>query len=162
MHEPFPEQPALLFDLLFPSGSEPLLLNLGIADAHGLTPMFAGLGTQKNAVPSLCDPSLHASRAYRIPAAAALEAVVVGKPSVRPNDRRRVLRLPDLDHCKTTVFNRLGSPPSPSRRNHRVGAIPRAVRSDSMNDTTAKGKTEPRRWRSQGQQKVFPWHSLRE
>jgi hypothetical protein len=31
-----------------------------------------------------------------------------------------------------------------------------------MNDTTAKGKTEPRRWRSQGQQKVFPWHSLRE
>ena len=47
MHEPFPERPALLFDLVFPPRSEHLLLNLGIADAHGLTPIFAGLGTQK-------------------------------------------------------------------------------------------------------------------
>jgi len=40
----------------------------------------------------------------------ALEAVVVGKPRVKPNYRRRVLRLPDLDHCKTAVLNSLGSP----------------------------------------------------
>ena len=44
--------------------------------------------------------------------AAALEAVVMGKPRVKPNYRRRVLRLPDLDHCKTTVLNSLGSPGS--------------------------------------------------
>src|SRR5437773_6471988 len=74
--------------------------------------MSAGLGTQKNAVPSPCDSSLHASRAYRIPTAAALEAVVMGKPRVKPNYRRRVLRLPDLDHCKTAVLNSLGSPAS--------------------------------------------------
>src|SRR6266446_4999025 len=43
---------------------------------------------QKNAVPSPCDSSLHASRAYRIPTAAALEAVVMGKPRVKPNYRR--------------------------------------------------------------------------
>src|SRR5947208_16489674 len=52
---------------------------------------------KKNAVPAPCDSSLHASRAYRIPTAAALEAVVMGKPRVKPNYRRRVLRLPDLD-----------------------------------------------------------------
>ncbi len=68
--------------------------------------------TQNNAVPSPCDSSLHASRAYRIPTAAALEAVVMGKPRVKPNYRRRVLRLPDLDHCKTAVLNSLGSPAS--------------------------------------------------
>src|SRR5947208_11237043 len=67
---------------------------------------------KKNAVPSPCDSSLHASRAYRIPTAAALEAVVMGKPRVKPNYRRRVLRLPDLDHCKTAVLNSLGSPAS--------------------------------------------------
>src|SRR5437667_9596449 len=67
---------------------------------------------KKNAVPSPRDPSLHASRAYRIPTAAALEAVVRGKPRVKPNYRRRVLRLPDLDHCKTAVLNSLGSPAS--------------------------------------------------
>jgi hypothetical protein len=42
-----------------------------------------------------------------------------------------------LDHCKTAVLNNLGSPPSRSGKSHRVGAIPRAVRSDSMNDTTS-------------------------
>jgi hypothetical protein len=50
--------------------------------------------------------------ACRIPTAAALEAVVMGKPRVKPNYRRRVLRLPDLDHCKTAVLNSLGSPAS--------------------------------------------------
>jgi hypothetical protein len=30
----------------------------------------------------------------------------------RPNYRRRVLRLPDLDHCKLAVLNSLGSPAS--------------------------------------------------
>ena len=77
MHKPFPERPALLFDLVFPSRSENFLLNLGIADAHGLTPTFAGLGAQNNAVPCPCDSSLHASRVYRIPMAEALEALVM-------------------------------------------------------------------------------------
>ncbi len=30
----------------------------------------------------------------------------------KPNYRRRVLRLPDLDHCKSAVLNSLGSPAS--------------------------------------------------
>jgi hypothetical protein len=33
----------------------------------------------------------------------------MGKQRVKPNYRRRVLRLPDLDHCKTAVLNSLGS-----------------------------------------------------
>jgi len=36
----------------------------------------------------------------------------MGKPRVKPNYRRRVLRRPDLDHCKTAVLNSLGSPAS--------------------------------------------------
>lgn len=36
----------------------------------------------------------------------------MGKPRGKPNYRRRVLRLPDLDHCKTAVLNSLGSPAS--------------------------------------------------
>ena len=36
----------------------------------------------------------------------------MGKPRSKPNYRRRVLRLPDLDHCKTAVLNSLGSPVS--------------------------------------------------
>ena len=42
----------------------------------------------------------------------------MGRPSpwantrIKPNYRRRVLRLPDLDHCKTAVLNSLGSPAS--------------------------------------------------
>jgi hypothetical protein len=32
------------------------------------------------------------------------------KNRIKPNYRRRVLRLPDLDHCKTAVLNSLGSP----------------------------------------------------
>jgi len=36
----------------------------------------------------------------------------MGKQKVKPNYRRRVLRLPDLDHCKTAVLNSLGSPAS--------------------------------------------------
>src|SRR5260370_34195315 len=36
----------------------------------------------------------------------------MGKPRVKPNYRRRVLRLPDLDHCKLAVLNSLGSPAS--------------------------------------------------
>jgi hypothetical protein len=34
------------------------------------------------------------------------------KTRVSPNYRRRVLRLPDLDHCKSAVLNSLGSPAS--------------------------------------------------
>jgi site-specific recombinase XerD len=40
------------------------------------------------------------------------EAVAIGKPKVKPNYRRRLLRLPDLDHCKRAVLNSLGSPAS--------------------------------------------------
>ena len=36
----------------------------------------------------------------------------MGKQKVKPNYRRRSLRLPDLDHCKRTVLNSLGSPAS--------------------------------------------------
>jgi hypothetical protein len=35
----------------------------------------------------------------------------MGKQRIKPNYRRRVLRLPDLDHCKAAVLNNLGSPP---------------------------------------------------
>jgi hypothetical protein len=43
---------------------------------------------------------------------AALEAVAMSKQRIKPNYRRRVLRLPDLDHCKSAVLNSLGSPAS--------------------------------------------------
>ena len=33
----------------------------------------------------------------------------MGKQKTKPNYHRRVLRLPDLDHCKTAVLNSLGS-----------------------------------------------------
>ncbi len=36
----------------------------------------------------------------------------MGKKRIQPNYRRRVLRLPDLDHCKLAVLNSLGSPAS--------------------------------------------------
>jgi len=36
----------------------------------------------------------------------------MGKKKIKPNYRRRVLRLPDLDHCKAAVLNSLGSPAS--------------------------------------------------
>src|SRR6516162_10342543 len=36
----------------------------------------------------------------------------MGKKKIKPNYRRRVLRLPDLDHCKLAVLNSLGSPAS--------------------------------------------------
>jgi site-specific recombinase XerD len=36
----------------------------------------------------------------------------MGKHRIKPNYRRRVLRLPDLDHGKTAVLNSLGSPAS--------------------------------------------------
>src|SRR5258708_22608055 len=40
------------------------------------------------------------------------EAVAMGKHNIKPNYRRRLLRLPDLDHCKRAVLNSLGSPVS--------------------------------------------------
>ena len=36
----------------------------------------------------------------------------MGSYRIKPNYRRRVLRLPDLDHCKSAVLNSLGSPAS--------------------------------------------------
>jgi site-specific recombinase XerD len=41
-----------------------------------------------------------------------MEAVAMGKHRIEPNYRRRVLRLPDLDHCKLALLNSLGSPAS--------------------------------------------------
>src|SRR5438445_13462788 len=46
------------------------------------------------------------------PMAAAWEAAGMRKPRVKPNYRRRVLRLPDLDHSKLQVLNSLRSPAS--------------------------------------------------
>jgi site-specific recombinase XerD len=40
------------------------------------------------------------------------EAVVMGKKRIKPNYHRRVLRIPDLDHCKLAVLNSLSSPAS--------------------------------------------------
>ena len=34
----------------------------------------------------------------------------MGKHKIKPNYRRRVLRLPDLDHFKLAALNSLGSP----------------------------------------------------
>jgi hypothetical protein len=36
----------------------------------------------------------------------------MGKHRIKPNYRRRVLRLPDLELCKLAVLNSLGSPAS--------------------------------------------------
>jgi site-specific recombinase XerC len=36
----------------------------------------------------------------------------MGKQRIKPNYRRRVLRLPDLDHCKLAVLNSLSPPAS--------------------------------------------------
>ena len=36
----------------------------------------------------------------------------MGKHKIKPNYRRRVLRLPGLDHCKLAVLNSLGWPAS--------------------------------------------------
>jgi len=46
------------------------------------------------------------------PNAAAWEAVGMRKPRVKPNYRRRVLRLRDLDHSKLQILNSLRSPAS--------------------------------------------------
>src|SRR3954471_11965275 len=46
------------------------------------------------------------------PIAAAWEAAGMRKPRVKANYRRRVLRLPDLDHSKLQVLNSLRSPGS--------------------------------------------------
>jgi hypothetical protein len=39
------------------------------------------------------------------------------RKKLKPNYRKIVLRLPDLDHAKASVLNSLSSPPS--RRNYR-------------------------------------------
>ena len=49
---------------------------------------------------------------FVVPNAAAWEAVAMGKHRIKPNYCRRVLRLPDLDHCRVAVLNSLGSPAS--------------------------------------------------
>ena len=35
----------------------------------------------------------------------------MGKQRIKPNYRRRVLRMPDLDHCKLAVLNSLARQP---------------------------------------------------
>jgi site-specific recombinase XerD len=96
---------------MFPSRSEYLLLNLGVADTHGYSDV-SWLGMPRLWFRIRVVRPCTVSRAYRIPTAAAQEAVVMGKPKVKPNYRRRLLRLPDLDHSKRAVLNSLGSPAS--------------------------------------------------
>src|ERR1700719_1466445 len=55
---------------------------------------------------------LHPVAPWLTPNAAAWEAVGMRKPRIKPNYRRRVLRLPDLDHSKLQVLNSLRSPAS--------------------------------------------------
>src|ERR1700748_582859 len=56
----------------------------------------------------------------------------MGKQRVKPNYRRRVLRLPDLDHCKLAVLTSLGSP------------APRRVYQYAIDQFTAWYCSEPR------------------
>ena len=51
---------------------------------------------------------------------AAWEAVAMGKHRMKPNYRRRVPRLPDLDPCKIAVLNSLGSPASRGVYEHAI------------------------------------------
>lgn len=52
-----------------------------------------------------------------VPNAAAVEAVVMGKPRVKPSYRHRVLLLPDLDRCKTIFrLSHLGRQTAPVRQ----------------------------------------------
>jgi hypothetical protein len=66
----------------------------------------------QNLKPVLSANACIAQTVCRSPIPAAWEAVAMGKPRIKPNYRRRVLRLPDLDHCKLAVLNSLGSPAS--------------------------------------------------
>jgi hypothetical protein len=47
----------------------------------------------------------------------------MGKKRIKPNNRRRVLRPPDLDHCKLAVLNSLGSPASRRVYEHAIDQI---------------------------------------
>jgi hypothetical protein len=51
----------------------------------------------------------------------------MGKQRIKPNYRRRVLRLPDLDHCKLAVLNSLGSPASRRVYEYAIDQIHRLV-----------------------------------
>ncbi len=62
--------------------------------------------------PPRSSPCCNVQSGRVVPNAAAWEAVAMGKQRVKPNYRRRVHRLPDLDHCKLAVLNSLGSPAS--------------------------------------------------
>ena len=44
----------------------------------------------------------------------------MGKHRIKPNYRRRVLRLPDLDHCKLAVLNSLDSAASRRAYEHAI------------------------------------------
>jgi len=59
-------------------------------------------------VPVTCDRATLCAN----PMARHWEAVAMAKHKIKPNYRRRLLRLPDLDHCKRAVLNSLGSPAS--------------------------------------------------
>ena len=56
--------------------------------------------------PYLLQVAIPALRAV-VPNAAAQEAVAMRRKECKPNYRRTVLRLPDLDHCKLAVLNSL-------------------------------------------------------
>jgi hypothetical protein len=55
----------------------------------------------------------------------------MGKLRVKPNYRRRLLRLPDLDHCKLAVLNSLGSPAGISIDQNILEVSKETIRKDS-------------------------------
>ena len=70
--------------------------------------MFQFLRKRPDSLTRTCVAPMHCRNSN----AAALEAVVMANRGFKLNYRRRVLRLPDLDHYKTAVLNSFGSPAS--------------------------------------------------
>src|SRR5205823_7174288 len=75
-------------------------------------PFYRSDDSAQNPCPSIATPKCIGQAVSVVPNAAALEAVAMGKQRIKPNYRRRLLRLPDLDHCTRSVLNSLGSPGS--------------------------------------------------
>ncbi len=73
------------------------------------------------------------SRSLSSQMAAAREAVAMGKHRIKPNYRRRTLRLPDLDHCKMPFSTALARPPRVFGANVRW---PRGIPSETRHPAT--------------------------
>ena len=76
-----------------------------------LAPNCRKQASQNPPVPE-AHPVATSSGSSVVPNAAAWENVAIGKQRIKPNYRRRVPQLPDLDHCNLAVLNSLGWPPS--------------------------------------------------